>query len=147
MNPKVIDRILHDRRIAYAITDRDLNVIEVGGLTDEFCRAHDTCLGHPLLELIPELVGSEDVLANILGLSVYDRLEDEAKSRARQQEAARTQMESSLGEMGEELSQQPTLAADLAAAEAELARVTAAAAEKEAKLYSQRQEREVCAGC
>ncbi len=66
MNPTVIDRILQDRRIAYAITDRDLNVLEVGGLADEFCRDHDTCVGRPLLELIPELIGSEGVLANIL---------------------------------------------------------------------------------
>jgi signal transduction histidine kinase len=66
MNPTVIDRILQDRRIAYAITDRDLDVLEVGGLTDEFYPDHDACVGRPLLELIPELVGSERVLANIL---------------------------------------------------------------------------------
>jgi signal transduction histidine kinase len=66
MNPAVVDRILQDRSIAYAITDRDLNVVEVGGLTDEFYRDHDACVGQPLLELIPELVGSERVLANIL---------------------------------------------------------------------------------
>jgi signal transduction histidine kinase len=66
MNPTLMDRILHDRRIAYAITDRDLNVVEVGGLTDEFRRDHDTCVGRPLLEMTPELVGSEGVLASIL---------------------------------------------------------------------------------
>jgi signal transduction histidine kinase len=66
MNPTVIDRILQDRRIAYAITDCDLNVVQVGGLTDKLCRDYDTCLGRPLLELIPELVGSEGVLADIL---------------------------------------------------------------------------------
>jgi signal transduction histidine kinase len=66
MNPAVVDRILQDRSIAYAITDRDLNVVKVGGLTDEFYRDHDACVGQPLLELIPELVGSERVLANIL---------------------------------------------------------------------------------
>jgi signal transduction histidine kinase len=57
---------MEDRKIAYAITDRDLKVVEVGGAVDVLHDDRRTCLGQSLLELVPELVGSEAVLADIL---------------------------------------------------------------------------------
>lgn len=58
--------ILQDRRIAYAIADRDSRIVEMGGLVDLFGKESMSYLGHPLVDLVPELVGSEDVLAGIL---------------------------------------------------------------------------------
>ena len=66
MDPTVAQLILQDRKIAYAITDRNLNVVEVSGAADIFRNNHKTCLGRSLLDLVPELVGSEPVLADIL---------------------------------------------------------------------------------
>jgi len=86
--------VLQDRRIAYAITDRYLKVVEVGGAVpevliregvvdeaddgrtpvryiregDDHIRRDDprTWLGRSLPELVPDLVGSEDALADVL---------------------------------------------------------------------------------
>ncbi|MFQ5341292.1 MAG: ATP-binding protein [Anaerolineae bacterium] len=66
MDLTVAQLILQDRKIAYAITDRDLNIVEVSGAAEIIRNGHTTSLGHSLLDLVPELVGSEDVLAEIL---------------------------------------------------------------------------------
>jgi signal transduction histidine kinase len=71
MNLAVAQLIMHDRKIAYAITDRDLKVVETGGaagiLWNGYERAVDeSSLGRSLPELVPELIGSEAVLADIL---------------------------------------------------------------------------------
>ncbi len=66
MDPTVAQLILQDRKIAYAITDRNLNIVEVSGAAEVFRNGHVSSLGHSLLELVPELVGNEDVLADIL---------------------------------------------------------------------------------
>ncbi|NJN92705.1 MAG: PAS domain S-box protein [Anaerolineales bacterium] len=58
--------ILEDRKIAYALTDRSLNVVAVKGAANIFSTARQTWVGRSLLELAPELIGSEDVLAGIL---------------------------------------------------------------------------------
>ena len=65
MNPTVTELILKDCRIAYALADRNLNVLEVGGAQGVF---HDGAIGpnDALPDLIPELVGSEEVLTDIL---------------------------------------------------------------------------------
>ena len=55
-----IQPILQDRRIAYLITDHQLKIDAVedaaGIFADKNCQ---TLLGSSLLELIPELIGSE----------------------------------------------------------------------------------------
>lgn len=66
MNPTVAELILADRNIAYAISDRELIIVEVGGAVDLLFLDHKNWLGYSLLDLVPELVGSEAVLANIL---------------------------------------------------------------------------------
>jgi signal transduction histidine kinase len=66
MDLTVAQLILQDRKIAYAITDRDLNVVEVGGVVAVFHSGDKTSLGRSLLDLVPELVSSEAVLADIL---------------------------------------------------------------------------------
>jgi len=65
MDPTVAQVILLDRRIAYAITDQQLLVTEVGGTIDVLERGTGW-LGRPLVGLVPELAGSESALADIL---------------------------------------------------------------------------------
>jgi signal transduction histidine kinase len=66
VDPTIARLILGDRKIAYAITDRDLKVVEVGGAVDVLRDDRRTCLGHSLPDLVPELIGCEAVLADIL---------------------------------------------------------------------------------
>jgi signal transduction histidine kinase len=57
--------ILEDRKITYCITDRDLRVIQASDAAG-LLASPDDVLGRSLLELTPELIGSEMVLADIL---------------------------------------------------------------------------------
>jgi signal transduction histidine kinase len=66
MDPTLAHLILQNCKIAYAITDDALTVVEVGGEGDILCNDHEIYLGQSLPDLIPELVGLEDVLADIL---------------------------------------------------------------------------------
>jgi signal transduction histidine kinase len=59
-------RILLDREIAYVIADRHLRVKEIGGALAALPGDSDRWLGRPLLDLAPELLGSEPALADIL---------------------------------------------------------------------------------
>jgi signal transduction histidine kinase len=62
----LIQRILLDRKIAYAITDHQLQVIEFGGAVEILQPGSPSIAGRSLLELVPELVGSERALKDIL---------------------------------------------------------------------------------
>lgn len=66
MTHRVAQTILHDRRIAYAITDRDLNIIEVSGASNGLQTWLKSWMGRPLTEVVPELTGNEEVLAELL---------------------------------------------------------------------------------
>ncbi len=66
MHSTVAQIILQDRKIAYAITDKSLNIIELGGAANILGYGQQRRLGHSLYELFPEFVGSEDVLADLL---------------------------------------------------------------------------------
>jgi signal transduction histidine kinase len=66
MDETIAQRILMDRRVAYAIVDRQLRVKEVGGTVAVLQGDPDGWLGQSLLDLVPELVGSEPALADIL---------------------------------------------------------------------------------
>lgn len=59
-------QILQDRRIGYAIVDRSICVREVSGASDIFLDDHGSWLGRSLVDLVPELVGSEPALAELL---------------------------------------------------------------------------------
>ena len=58
--------VLRDRRIAYAVTDRNLRVQQVNGALQVLQSDAGSWLGKSLLELVPELFGSEDALKDIL---------------------------------------------------------------------------------
>jgi signal transduction histidine kinase len=66
MNPTVAQHILRDRRIAYAITDQKCVLTEIGGVTEILDCGPAGWVGQPLVNLVPELVGSECALTDIL---------------------------------------------------------------------------------
>lgn len=66
MDSVLTQRILLDRKVAYVIADRHLRVKEVGGALAVLPGDSECWLGRPLLDLAPELVGSEPALADIL---------------------------------------------------------------------------------
>ena len=66
MAENVVRMVLLDRKIAYALTDRNLKVVEVGGLTKIFQRTPGECLDHALTEVVPELEGNEETLIQVL---------------------------------------------------------------------------------
>jgi signal transduction histidine kinase len=66
MDPTLIQMILQDRQIAYALTNRDLEIIETGGAIDILYYDPPPSPVRSLLELAPELIGSEDTLADLL---------------------------------------------------------------------------------
>lgn len=82
MNPRLVDLILKHRKVAYAITDRNLKVCEIGGesqlltLSTSFSPqatlhqppAEANGLGCSLFDLAPEMIGSEaDIEAMLRG--------------------------------------------------------------------------------
>jgi signal transduction histidine kinase len=67
MGPTISQVILLDRHIAYAVTDRDLRVVEACGDVAVLQCSGQTCLGRSLIEVVPELLGYERELEAILG--------------------------------------------------------------------------------
>jgi signal transduction histidine kinase len=66
METAIAAAILQDRKIAYIITDRSLNVTHISGMTEVLTASELAGQGHNLLDIVPELIGCEDVLAEIL---------------------------------------------------------------------------------
>ncbi|MCB9077440.1 MAG: PAS domain-containing protein [Anaerolineaceae bacterium] len=66
MDTHLAHLILANRQIAYALTDRELMVTQVSGSLPLGVGPHSDWVGHSLLDLVPELVGSEKALAEIL---------------------------------------------------------------------------------
>lgn len=62
----IAQMILSDRKIAYAVTDRDLNVIEISSVGSIFQEYRGNCLGRPLTEIVPELIGNDETLARVV---------------------------------------------------------------------------------
>jgi len=84
----------------------------------------------------------KEVLGNILGLDIYDELEDKAKTLARQHESDSAQLESAINEINNELAQKPTYEAELEQAQDGLSRIDTIVKEKEAGLNGLRQKKE-----
>lgn len=67
MDAMITRTILQDRKITYVITDRNLTIVEVSDAVGIMGSNGDKAiLGSSLLDLVPELIGSEPVLADIL---------------------------------------------------------------------------------
>ena len=87
-------------------------------------------------------VERKQVLADILGLSLYDELESRAKELAKGQETEIGQLENTIQDINDELSQQPVYEAELTQAQGELSRLEEISGEKEAGLKQLRQAKE-----
>jgi signal transduction histidine kinase len=66
MQSMLAEKILEVLEVAYALTDRDLRVFEVGGNVPLLQDGRPDWQGQPLPDLVPELVGVEEALADIL---------------------------------------------------------------------------------
>ena len=84
----------------------------------------------------------KEVLSNILGLSLYDRLEERAKELARQQQIEKTQLENTIQEIEQELAHKSELEASLSKAQSELILLENEVKEQQSILNSLRQQRE-----
>ena len=83
------------------------------------------------------------MLGNILGLSFYDELEEQAKELAKQQETEKAQLESAIKDISVELAQKPAYEAELEQAQSELAQIEKVIKEQESRLNKLRQEKEL----
>lgn len=88
-------------------------------------------------------VKRKEVLSNILGLSRYDKLEDQAKELARKQEMVKSLAENAIRDIGEELAQKPEYEAALKKEQSELSEIEKTILEKENRLTELRRIREL----
>ncbi len=88
-------------------------------------------------------VKRKEVLASILGLSLYDELEDRAREFVRKQETDRAFTENAIRELKNELERKPEYEAELEQAQAELDRVDDLLKERQAGLNELRQKKEL----
>jgi len=87
-------------------------------------------------------VERKQVLADILGLSLYDELEQQAKELAKHQEAEGAQLDSAIKDISDELARKPIYEAELEQAQTRLTEVEKVLAEQESRLNSLRQKKE-----
>lgn len=64
MPTKIFNLLLQEQRIAYLLTDRDFHIISCGGEVAGCLLTNDQ--PQDLLNIIPELIGSEDILLEVL---------------------------------------------------------------------------------
>jgi len=87
-------------------------------------------------------VARKQVLADILGLSSYDELEERAKQLASQQEIERAQLGNAIQEIGGELAHKPAYEDELEQAQDQLSQIDKTAKGRESRVDSLRQEKE-----
>jgi exonuclease SbcC len=85
----------------------------------------------------------KEVLSSILGLEVYDALEEKAREQAKAHEADNTQLQNSINAINNELAHRPELAAELEKAESALKTADTLAKEKETALNLLRQRKDL----
>ncbi|MBN2239762.1 MAG: SMC family ATPase [Dehalococcoidales bacterium] len=88
-------------------------------------------------------VKRKEVLSNILGLSRYDRLEEQSREHARQKEAEKNTARNIIDEIGEELTRKPEYETELERIQAESAGLDKQLQEKEKELSDLRQKKEL----
>ena len=62
----VAQTILQERQIAYAVTDAALRIVDVADPSGVVQEYQQDCLGRPLTDIVPELVGYEEILIQIV---------------------------------------------------------------------------------
>jgi len=110
---------------------------------DTFVNSALLLQGHADEFTIKRPVERKEVLADILGLSFYDELEEQAKNLAKEQEAEKAQLQSAIQDISDELAQLPAYEAEFERAKGELAQVEKVIKEQESRLNSLRQEKEL----
>ncbi|OGO24349.1 MAG: hypothetical protein A2Z28_06465 [Chloroflexi bacterium RBG_16_51_9] len=85
----------------------------------------------------------KQVLTDILGLSLYDQLEEQAREQAKKQEIEKAQAESAIKLINDELAQKPSCEAELGRAQSELAETEKAMTAGEGRLNELRQKKEL----
>ena len=98
--------------------------------------------GHADEFTVKRPVERKQVLANILGLSLYDELEEQARNLAKKQEVEKAQLESVIRDIGDELSLKLTYEDELERAQDELSQIEIVAKEQESKLNELKREKE-----
>jgi exonuclease SbcC len=98
--------------------------------------------GHADEFTVKRPVERKQVLADILGLSFYDELEERAKDLAKQQETEKTQLDSALKDISDELVRKPAYKVEFEEAQSELSRIEKVTKEQESRLNRLRQEKE-----
>ncbi|MFC1897038.1 AAA family ATPase [Chloroflexota bacterium] len=98
--------------------------------------------GHADEFTVKRPVERKQVLADILGLSFYDELEGRAKDLAKQQEIKKTQLDSAIRDIGDELARMPAYEAEFEKVGGELSRIEEVTKEQESRLNGLRQEKE-----
>jgi len=98
--------------------------------------------GHADEFTIKRPVERKQVLADILGLSFYDELEEHAKDIAKQQETEKAQLDSAIKDISDELAQKPAYEAEFEKAQSQLSHIEKVIKEQESRLNSLRQEKE-----
>jgi DNA repair protein SbcC/Rad50 len=84
----------------------------------------------------------KEVLASILGLGIYDTLEEKAREQARAHEADNAQLENTIAEINNDLAKRPEYTAELEKADLTLREIDVKAKDKEAALGALRQKKE-----
>jgi exonuclease SbcC len=85
----------------------------------------------------------KEVLAKILDLSRYDKLEEQARELARQRDSEKTQLEIALKDIDAELAQKPAYEAELGQAQRHLSEAEKAMSQHESRLNELRRRREL----
>ena len=85
----------------------------------------------------------KQVLTDILGLSLYDQLEEQAREQAKKQEIEKAQAESAIKLINDELAQKPACGAELGRAQSELAEIEKTMTAGESRLNELRQKKEL----
>ena len=98
--------------------------------------------GHADEFTVKRPVERKQVLADILGFSLYDKLEERAKDLAKQQETEKAQLGSTIKDIDEELARKPAYEVELEAAQGALSRIEKVTSEQESRLNGLRQEKE-----
>ena len=98
--------------------------------------------GHADEFTIKRPVERKQVLADILGLAIYDELESEAKESAGKRETEKIYLESAIKDMDTELAQKPAYQADFERVQNELSNIEKVVRERETSLNGLRQKKE-----
>jgi exonuclease SbcC len=126
------------------ITETQRKIIDILHMDyDTFINSAYLRQGHADQFTVAKPAERKGVLASILGLSLYDELEEQARELARQRDSEKTQLESAIKDIDAELDQKPAYEAELGQAQRQLGEVEKVMAGHESRLNELRRRREL----